>query len=92
MDYLTSIAAWVAGAVIVVGLIQAAKSAITGAPSWLWLVVMLVVSVAAAFAAGTTRPWFDALGIAATSQLGYELIVQGAKKKIASMMGEKVEP
>jgi hypothetical protein len=45
----------------------------------------VALSIAAAFAAGGPRPWFDALGIAAISQLGYELIIQVVRKKIAGV-------
>lgn len=73
---------WLAGAVAVVGGVQWAKGLAPKAPSWVWLLAMPVLSVAAALAAGGDRPWFNALGIAAIAQLGYELIVQAVRKKL----------
>jgi hypothetical protein len=76
---------WLAGAVAVVGVLQWIKGLAPKAPSWAWSVAMVALSIAAAFAAGGPRPWFDALGIAAISQLGYELIIQVVRKKIAGV-------
>jgi hypothetical protein len=73
---------WLSGAVAVVGVIQWAKGLAPKAASWVWLAAMPALSLAASFAAGGQRPWFDALGIAAIAQLGYELIVQAVRKRL----------
>jgi len=78
----TNWAAWLAGAVAVVGITQYLKGFAKEAPSWVWLAVMPVLAIGTAWAAGGARPWYDALGIVAIAQLGYELIVQGVKRNL----------
>lgn len=83
------LAAWFLGAVIVVGLIQAAKAVIPGAlPGWAWAIIMLAVSIGVGFARGALGgssagggPIWTGLGIAAVSQICYESIYRGILKK-----------
>jgi len=81
MDFMNW-AAWLAGAVAVVGITQWMKGLAPKASSWVWAAIMPLLAIGVAWAAGGARPWFDALGIVAIAQLGYELIVQGVKRKL----------
>jgi len=87
MDFI-DFAVWFAGAVIAVGLIEWAKNLFPKAPSWVWMVVLPIVAVVAAFAivlkddASTAAIVWNAFGIWALSQLGYALIVQLVKKRL----------
>ena len=83
-------AAWLAGAVAVVGLVQWAKNFAPGAPTWVWRIAMPAVAIGVAFASKSSAPWFDAMGVAAISQLGYELIVQQVKKRLGG--GDAPDP
>ncbi len=81
------IVTWTAGAVIVVGVIQWAKGAIPMAPAWTWTILLPLVSLGAATASAVqaekmTGLFWDAAGIWAISQLGYEIIIQTIKKKL----------
>lgn len=80
-------ATWLAGAVIVSGIIQWAKSLgktifSKEIPSWVWVVILPLISTGAAFAVGGQILW-NALGIWAISQIGYETIIQSIKNKLA---------
>ena len=82
------VAQWLAGACIAVGLIQWAKGIFKDAPWWVWAFVLPVSSFGAAFASGTDKPIWTALGIWAVSQVGYETIIQFVQKKIKDATGE----
>ena len=87
MDFI-DFAVWFAGAVIAVGLIEWAKNLFKKAPSWVWMAVLPLGAVVAAFAivlkedASTLSIVWNACGIWALAQLGYALIVQMVKKRL----------
>lgn len=85
------IGTWSAGAVIVVGAIQWAKGALSkiALPSWVWAIALPLVSIGAAGAsAAKTGDWhrlpWDAAGMWAIAQLGYELIVQTVRRRFGA--------
>jgi hypothetical protein len=82
-------ATWAAGAVIVVGVMQWAKNLLKKIPTWIWSVVLPIVSLGASAAAAYKESdyssiFWNAAGIWAISQVGYELIVQSIKKKLGA--------
>ena len=85
MDILVGFGLWGSGAIVVVGLVQWAKNLCPNAPRWAWMSMLPLAAVVAAVAAkGFALPavW-DALGIWAIAQLGYELIIQTVKNKLS---------
>lgn len=77
---------WLAGAFCVVGTIEWLKGFLPKAPSWVWAFTLPLVSILVAWALAFSeggQPWFNALGIFAMAQLGYQLIVQTVKKRLA---------
>jgi len=82
-----SFACWLAGAVAIVGIIQWAKGLIEKIfpdkiPSWLFSIILPFVAVGVSFTM-TGEYWWNLCGTWAIAQLGYEVIVQTVKKKIA---------
>ena len=80
---------WVAGALIVGGVLQGLKGTFPTAPSWIWKILAPGLSVAAAFAAPGGLAVWHAFGIYAVSQLFYDLIIARAKREI---VGEVEKP
>ena len=80
----TQISVWLAGALIVAGLVQYVKGIVPRAPSWVWLVVAPVAAFGAALALGGTAWLWNALGIWACGQLFYETIIKFVASKIAA--------
>lgn len=82
----SSFTTWMAGAVIVVGICQWLKKLAQNlpkkVPSWLWSLLLPVVSFGAAYSLKGTALCWDALGIWAIAQMGYDLIVRAVQKKI----------
>ena len=85
MEILTGFGLWGAGAVVVVGLVQWAKNLWPAAPRWAWMSMLPLFAFVAAFAASGFKldSVWDALGIWAIAQLGYELIIQVVKNKLS---------
>lgn len=87
---------WLTGAVIVVGIIQWAKNLFKTAPAWAWYLALPLVSLVAGIARGGELWAWNALGFWATSQLGYEIIVQGfigwMRAKVASTPASAAPP
>lgn len=77
------IAMWGAGAVIVVGLLEYVKGLLPKVPTWVWAIAAPIAALVTAFAGESSKPFWDALGILSLSQMGYALIVQSIKKKLA---------
>lgn len=80
------VAIWVAGGVVVSGIIQWVKSLAKTIftkeiPSWVWVVILPITSFVASFSLGGEVLW-NALGIWAISQIGYETIIQSVKNKL----------
>ena len=80
---------WIAGAVIVVGVMQWCKNLLSKIPSKAWAFVLPIISVGTAFASAIKDEDYsiivwNALGIWAISQLGYELIVQKIKERLGA--------
>ncbi len=78
---------WIAGAVIVSGIIQWAKSLAKTVftkeiPSWVWVVILPVISFGSAVSVGGQVLW-NTLGIWAIAQVGYETIIQSIKTKLS---------
>lgn len=87
MEELVDIGIWIAGAVIAVGILQWAKGVLPSAPSRFWTVVLPAVSFAASFAAAAktgdySGAAWNALGVWAVAQIGYELIIQTIRKRL----------
>lgn len=82
MVEIVDLATWIAGAIIAIGLIQWAKGAAARAPTWAWTIALPAVSFAAAFAAGGPRRVWNALGIWAVSQVGWDAILRRIVKGI----------
>lgn len=88
MDF-SQIGIWLAGAVVVIGLIQWLKALVPlKLPGWLWAFVMALVSIGVGFSMKGTAPVFDGLGVWAISQLGYEAILKG----ILAAIAKKTDP
>ena len=92
---------WCAGAVIVVGVMQWVKG-ITAqtirrvVPSWVWSLILPVCALGASAAfsfkqSGGSWIW-NALGIWAVSQLGYEVIVKSVVENLLSGGKRRVTP
>lgn len=77
------IGTWALGAVIVVGLIQWFKGMLPKAPTWVWIIASPLAAVIGSAAYGTDKIAWNALGILAVSQMGYELILQTVKSKLS---------
>jgi|GEM_PF-2030427 len=92
---------WCAGAVIVVGVMQwgkgfAAQTIQRVIPSWVWSLILpfCAIGASAAFAFnqnGGSLIW-NALGIWAVSQLGYEVIVKSVVENLLSGGKRRVTP
>lgn len=83
---------WALGSVIVVGLIQWFKPILPKAPTWVWIVALPVTATIGAVAYGTDKVIWNALGIWAIAQIGYEVIVQAVKSRLAgNVPAEKTE-
>lgn len=81
LDFI-DIATWLAGATIALGLIQWAKGLLPKAPTWLWSAALPAFAIAAGFAAGGDRPIWDALGIWAIAQVGWDGLLRRIVKGI----------
>lgn len=85
MEWMQAIGIWAAGGVIVVGIMQWLKGLMPQKVSTLVYVIMLpIFSMMTGIAAGGSLWLFNGLGIWAVSQIGYEAIIQGIKKKLAA--------
>lgn len=84
MEQFLDIGIWLAGALIVGGLLQWVKGLMPSVPSKTWAAVMPLASLAVAISKGLDNPTliaWNAFGIWACCQLFYELIVQNVKNK-----------
>ena len=70
----TFLAVWVAGALVVNGLLQGLKKIIQKAPSWFWWVLTVLASLGSGFAYSTNQWAWYGLGIYAISQLFWDKI------------------
>ena len=77
-DLFSCIALWIAGAIIVAGFTQWTKSfvKIKSPYKWIYSIISVAASLAAAYAGGGTTILWNFLGTLAVSQLGYEAILQ----------------
>lgn len=75
---------WIGGGVTVVGLIQWFKGMAPKAPAWVWSAAAPILAVAWAFAPDWAQ---RAAGVLAISQVGYETIIQGIKKRLGGGAG-----
>ena len=92
---------WCAGAVIVVGVMQWVKGFTAQTiqrviPSWVWLLILPLCAIGASAAFsfkqnGGSLIW-NALGIWAVSQLGYEVIVKSVVENLLSGGKRRVTP
>ena len=80
------LAIWLAGAAVVVGLMQWVKGLVPKAPTWVWALCMPLISIGVGFSMKGATPVFDGLGVWAISQLGYDAIL---KRVIATIAAKK---
>lgn len=76
---------WIGGGVTVVGLIQWMKGMAPKVPAWAWSAAAPVLAIAWAFAPAWAR---QAAGVLAISQVGYETIIQGLKRRLGGDVGK----
>lgn len=79
MDYLQDIGYILGAAVAVAGLIQWAKNWLKGAKPWVWAALLIPLSIGYAYLPAKIQ---GALLVAAIAQLGYETLIQPAKRKL----------
>jgi hypothetical protein len=73
---------WLSGGATVAGLIQWAKSFLKTDktwPTWIWALASVLFAAAYSYSPVELR---GALGILATSQLGYDVLIQPIRKKL----------
>ncbi|MFW6312256.1 MAG: hypothetical protein ACOC2N_00025 [Spirochaetota bacterium] len=71
------------GVFIVVGLIEYVKGFAKDAPSWIWRVAVVPLSLLVALSVEYLPPFVVvALVIIAAAQLGYEVIVESVRKRL----------
>lgn len=87
MSEIIDLATWLAGASIAIGLIQWAKGLLPKTPTWVWSAALPVGAIAAALAAGGDRWAWDALGIWAIAQVGWDAILRRIIKGIEGKAG-----
>lgn len=81
---------WLAGAVVVVGLVQWIKGLVRDAPSWVWAIVMAGVSIGVGYAM-PSGGIYAGLGTWAIAQLGYDAILKGVIAAIERKSAAKTE-
>lgn len=93
---------WTAGAIIVVGVIQWLKGFVqqivrSGVPTWVWSVIMPLCAIGTSRAfdlfggqAAALKWVWNALGIWAASQLGYEVIVKSVANILFNGRGKNM--
>lgn len=79
MDYLNDIGFIFSGALAVAGVIQLLKNFLTKFPGWAWAVCLVPLAIGYIY---LSQPIKDALLIASVAQLGYEVLIQPAQKKL----------
>jgi uncharacterized membrane protein len=79
MDYIGQIGYYLGAAVAVAGTIQLVKNWIKKAPTWIWTVALVVIGAAFVFMPDRIK---EAMLIIAIAQLGYETLIQPAKRKL----------
>jgi hypothetical protein len=79
MDYIADLGQILGAAVAVAGIIQWAKNWLKKAPSWVWALVLIPLAIGYAYLPAKIQ---GALLVAAVAQLGYETLIQPAKRKL----------
>lgn len=79
MDYLQDIGYILGAAVAVAGLIQWAKNWLKTAKPWIWAAILIPLSIGYAYLPEKVQ---TGLLVAAVAQIGYETLIQPAKKKL----------
>lgn len=79
MDYLQDIGYILGAAVAVAGLIQWAKNWLKTAKPWIWAALLIPLAIGYAYLPAKIQ---GALLVAAVAQLGYETLIQPAKRKL----------
>ena len=83
----TFLAVWVAGALVVNGLMQGLKKIITKAPSWFWWLLTLLASLGSGVAYSMNQWVWYGLGIYAISQLFWDKIFKKVDTALDSAGG-----
>lgn len=101
MDFssiIETLVTWALGGLVVAYLLDYLRGWVKAAPSWVWRILVVIVSAAVAVAKGQelgaplAAAWWNALGILAFSQGAYKLIVSkfGLPAPSAPAQGEPI--